>query len=134
MEESNTNCSSSTKPEEAPKPSKLELYKQKVTQDPWRLKLYDLQDRINQENLKLEQMLADLKPEEEAKLPEEEQKKRKEEFGVEFKKHRLNINTLKKEEQEHRMNKTMSQFFEWIPNTQLNRRARKGMAKMRGKK
>jgi methionyl-tRNA formyltransferase len=113
--------------------TKLEKYRQKVSIDPWREKLYDFQDRSRQEKEALDELFANLKPEEEAKLPEEEQKQRKEEFAKEYKQRRANINTLKEVEEEHRLNKTMSSFFEYEKNKNLNRRQRRALAKMRGK-
>lgn len=116
-----------------PKPSKLELYKQKVTIDSWRLKLYELQDLVKKEQEAIEELLKNLDPAKEKELPEEEQKENKEKFRKEMFRLRSNIKTLNSSIQEHRQNKNMSQFFAYIPNENVNRSQRRRLLKLRAK-
>lgn len=105
------------------KPSKVELYSKKVTQNPWKLKLCDLQDRLSEEQDAAMDLLKNYNTEEVNKLPEEEQKKAKEEFGKELQRRNSNIKTLRQAVKEHVLNKNMSSFFQWLPNPNgMNRR------------
>lgn len=113
----------------------MEDIKTKEIKDPWRKKLRELMDLVQVEVDARTKLIEDLKPGEEAKLPEEEQKKRKEEFRKEMSKRNSNIKTLGKEIQEHRMNKTMSKFFQWLPNPNgMNRQQARKLRRSRKRK
>lgn len=108
-----------------------------TTINPWNEKKNDLKKRIKEEDEKMLTLIDSVKPEEEAKLPEEEQAKRKQEHGNELAKLRANLRALKETLKEHRMNKNMSNFFEYHPHKGFNRSQarnfRKLMAKSRRK-
>lgn len=111
--------------------SKLEQYKTKVTQDPWRLKLYELQERLKVEEDKRFELVSNLDVKAEAELPEEEQNERKKKFGDDLARLNANIKVLKESTNEHRLNKTMSSFFEWHPQKGMNRRQARKFRQLR---
>lgn len=113
------------------KPSKLEQYSKKVTQDPWKVQLYNLTDRLKDEEEKMTNLITNLDPKKEAELPQEEQDKSKETFKNELAKHKANTQALKETIKEHRMNRRISSFFQWLPNKGMNRSQAKAFRKLR---
>lgn len=96
--------------------------KPKVTVDPRKQKIRDLKNQIKLEESAITELLGSLNVEEEAKLSEEEQKKRKEEFGANFAKRKALISSLREELKQTRLNKYSSSFFSFTPHVGMNRR------------
>jgi hypothetical protein len=106
---------------------------QRTSKNAWRNKLYEYQYLVAIEQYEIDLLVQNLNPAEEAKLPEDEQKIRKETFAKELSRHRSNIKTLASQINEHRMNKNMSSFFQWIPNTTgANRQQARKFRRLRG--
>ncbi len=93
-------------------------------------KIRELKSEIKGEYDKLNEMLAELDVKKESKLPEEEQKKNKEEWRTKTEVKRVEIANLKESVKKLRMNKTGSSFFEFIQ-TMLNRSQRRQYRKMK---
>lgn len=85
-------------------------------------KIRDLKNQIKLEEGAITEMLGSLNVKEELELPKEEQDKRKQEFGINFSTKKALISSLKEELKSIRINRLSSSFFEWTPNTGMNRR------------
>jgi hypothetical protein len=96
--------------------------KKKVTIDPRKQKIKDLKNQIKLEESAITELLGSLDVKAESELPEEEQKKRKEEFGADFTKRKALISSLREELKQTRLNKYSSSFFSFVPHVGMNRR------------
>lgn len=88
---------------------------------PYRAKINDLKARLKEEQTKMEDLITNLDPKKEAELPQEEQDKNKQTFKDTLAVHRANIKALTEQLKLDRMNKRCSNFFQFIPNTHMNR-------------
>lgn len=95
------------------------------------IKIRELKQKLKDNQSKMEEHINNLDVKREAELPEEEQQKNKEAFRDGLAILRADQKALKEELKITRMNKTGSEYFEWIPHVGLNRRQARNFAKLR---
>lgn len=101
------------------------------TIDPYEEQKNKLKGLIKEEEDKMTDLITTLDVKAESELPQEEQDKNKQEFKDKLAVHKANIKALKDTLKEHRMNKNMSQFFEWHPHKGMNRQMARRFRRMK---
>lgn len=101
-----------------------------IPENPRRQKIKVLKEQIKAENEKLTEILAELDVTKELELSKEEQEKNKTEWKTKTEVKRVEIDNLKEELKQTRLNKYSSSFFEFMP-TGPNRRMRRSYRKMK---